>query len=498
MALSGSQRTLGLNRYNGGMKAFSAPVLRLAVLLTTLLLPLAPQAQERLPAVVAQALKAAGVPQTSVAVLVQEADARMPRVSFNADKPMNPASVMKLLTTYAALDLLGPAYTWKTEAYALGPIVEGVLEGDLVLKGYGDPRLGFEQFWLLLRQLRAKGLREIRGDLVLDRSYFDSGVHDPARFDGEPLRPYNVGPDALLLNYKAIRLDFVPDIAKKTLLVSAEPAPPQFDLVNLVKLGDGACGSVWYEGIRMDLTETGAASRLILTGTYPAACGEKSRSVSVMSHAQFVAGVFRQLWAELGGKFSGGLREGIVPAQARLLARSESPALAGVVRDINKFSNNVMARQLYLTLGAEATQRPARNADAEAAIRAWLAQKELRMPELVIENGAGLSRLDRISAENLGRLLHAAYADATMPEFLASLPLAGIDGTMRKRLNGNGVAGHAHVKTGYLEGVRAIAGYVLDKRGKRIIVVFLVNHANAGASKAAQDALLACVYERSC
>ena len=487
-----------MSRYNGGMKAFPPPVLRLAGLLTTLLLPAAPQAQERLPAVVAQALKAAGVPQTSVAVLVREADARMPRVSFNADKPMNPASVMKLLTTYAALELLGPAYTWKTEAYALGPIVKGVLEGDLALKGYGDPRLGFEQFWLLLRQLRARGLREIRGDLVLDRSYFDPGAHDPARFDGEPLRPYNVGPDALLVNYKVIRLDFVPDISKKILAVSAEPAPPQFDLVNLVKLGDGACGSVWYEGIRMDLSETGAASRLILTGTYPAACGEKSRSVSVMSHAQFVAGVFRQLWAELGGKFSGGLREGVLPAQARLLARNESPTLAEVVRDINKFSNNVMARQLYLTLGAEATKRPARNADAEAAIRAWLAQKELRMPELVIENGAGLSRQDRISAENLGRLLHAAYAGPTMPEFLASLPLAGIDGTMRKRLNGNGAAGHAHVKTGYLEGVRAIAGYVLDKRGKRVIVVFLVNHANAGASKAAQDALLACVYERTC
>ena len=480
------------------MKAFPPPVLRLAGLLTTLLLPAAPQAQERLPAVVAQALKAAGVPQTSVAVLVREADARMPRVSFNADKPMNPASVMKLLTTYAALELLGPAYTWKTEAYALGPIVKGVLEGDLALKGYGDPRLGFEQFWLLLRQLRARGLREIRGDLVLDRSYFDPGAHDPARFDGEPLRPYNVGPDALLVNYKVIRLDFVPDISKKILAVSAEPAPPQFDLVNLVKLGDGACGSVWYEGIRMDLSETGAASRLILTGTYPAACGEKSRSVSVMSHAQFVAGVFRQLWAELGGKFSGGLREGVLPAQARLLARNESPTLAEVVRDINKFSNNVMARQLYLTLGAEASKRPARNEDAEAAIRTWLAQKELRMPELVIENGAGLSRQDRISAENLGRLLHAAYAGPTMPEFLASLPLAGIDGTMRKRLNGNGAAGHAHVKTGYLEGVRAIAGYVLDKRGKRVIVVFLVNHANAGASKAAQDALLACVYERSC
>ena len=460
--------------------------------------PVRAQQEERLPAPVARALKAASVPPSAVAVLVQDVDARMPRASFNADRPMNPASVMKLLTTYAALELLGPAYAWKTEAWATGPLRDGVLEGDLVLKGHGDPKLGFEQFWLLLRQLRARGLREVRGDLVLDRSHFAANGHDPARFDGEPLRPYNVGPDALLLNYKAIRLNFLPDAATKTLAVSAEPAPVQLDVVNLLKLAEGSCGSVWYEGIRMDLAHTDAAARLILTGSYPAACGEKSRHVAVLGHPQFVAGVFRQLWGELGGALQGGWREGTPPAGARLLARAESPPLAEVVREINKYSNNVMARQLYLTLGAETAKRPARAEDGEAAIRNWLAQKQLRMPELAIENGAGLSRSDRISAESLGRLLAAAYASPVMPEFIASLPLAGVDGTMRKRLGGNGVAGQAHVKTGYLDGARALAGYVLDRRGRRAIVVFLANHPNAGATKAAQDALLACVYERSC
>ena len=456
------------------------------------------QSEERLPAPVARVLKAAGVPPSAVALVVQDVDARLPRASFNADKPMNPASVMKLLTTYAALDLLGPAYTWKTEAYAAGPLRDGVLEGDLVLKGGGDPKLGFEQFWLLLRQLRARGLREIRGDLVLDRSRFAAAEHDPARFDNEPLRPYNVGPDALLLNFKSIRLGFVPDAGKKTVAIHAEPAPAPLDLVNLVKLGEGACGSAWYEAIRMDLVHTGAAARLILTGTYPAACGEKSRHVAALDHPQYVAGVFRQLWGELGGGFTGGLREGALPASARLLARADSPALAEVAREINKYSNNVMARQLYLTLGAEATGQPARAEDAEAAVRGWLARKALPMPELVIENGAGLSRAGRISADSLARLLAAAWASPVMPEFIASLPLTGVDGTMKKRLGGNGVAGQAHVKTGYLDGVRALAGYVLDRRGKRVIVVFLANHPNAAATKAAQDALLVCAWERSC
>jgi D-alanyl-D-alanine carboxypeptidase/D-alanyl-D-alanine-endopeptidase (penicillin-binding protein 4) len=456
------------------------------------------QSEERLPAPVARILKAAGVPASAVALVVQDIDARMPRASFNAEKPMNPASVMKLLTTYAALELLGPAYTWKTEAYASGPLADGTLEGDLVLKGYGDPKLGFERFWLLLRQLRAKGLREIRGDLVIDRSHFAPDGHDPARFDGEPLRPYNVGPDALLLNYKAVRLDFLPDATAGTVAVTAEPSPAQLDLLNLLKLSSGTCANAWHEGIRMDLAHSEAAARLVLTGSYPAACGEKSRHVALLDHPQYVAGVFRQLWGELGGRFSGGLREGAVPAGARLLARAESPPLAEVVREINKFSNNVMARQLYLTLGAEGAQRPARAEDAEAALRAWLAQKGLAMPELVVENGAGLSRSERIGADSLARLLAAAWASPVMPEFIASLPLVGIDGTMRRRLNGNGVAGNAHVKTGHLDGVRALAGYVLDRRGRRAVVVFLANHPNAGATKAAQDALLACAWERSC
>ncbi len=480
------------------MSAHSLADLRGIALLAILLLPAALPAQDRLPASVAHALKAASVPPSAVAIVVQEVDARMPRVSFNAEKPMNPASVMKLVTTYAALELLGPAYTWKTEAYASGPLTDGVLAGDLVLKGHGDPKLGFEQFWLLLRQLRARGLREIRGDLILDRSHFAAEDHDPARFDNEPLRPYNVGPDALLLNYKSIRLAFVPDAARKTVAVSAEPALAQLDLLNLLKAGDEACGTDWHEGIRMDLVPAGAATRLILTGSYPAACGEKQRHVSVLNHPQFVSGVFRQLWTELGGSIGGGLREGAVPAGAQLLARGESPALAEVVREINKYSNNVMARQLYLTLGAETAKRPARAEDAEAAVRSWLAQKGLAMPELAIENGAGLSRSDRISADSLARLLADAWASPVMPEFLASLPLAGIDGTLKKRLNGKGVAGRAHLKTGYLDGVRALAGYVLDRRGRRAIAVMIINHPNAGATKAAQDALLACAYERNC
>jgi D-alanyl-D-alanine carboxypeptidase/D-alanyl-D-alanine-endopeptidase (penicillin-binding protein 4) len=478
-------------------------VLRLLLLLLLPALPAAAQNvayEERLPIPVARALKAAGIPQTAVAVAVQETGAVFPRVSVNANTPMNPASVMKLVTTFAALELLGPAYSWKTSVLAASPVTlpppDGVLAGDLYLVASGDPKLTFEQFWLLLRQLRARGLREIRGDLVLDRSAFAEVAHDEAAFDAKPLRPYNVGPDALLLNFKALRLTLLPE--GQRILVLPEPAPANLDLVNLLKPGAAPCppGSEWREALRADLARHGDNFRLTLTGSYPTACGEQKWNIGLLPHAQYVLGVFRQLWSELGGNLSGGVRDGAPPAGARLLASVDSPPLAEIVRDINKYSNNVMARQLFLTLGQKGNGG-ATTAQADEAVRAWLESKALRVPELVLDNGSGLSRRERISADGIARLLAAAWKSAVMPELMSSLPLLAVDGTMRKRLRDGSAAGQAHIKTGSLEGVKTMAGYVLDKSGRRQIVVFFVNHPHAAAARAAQDALLQWVYERA-
>ena len=438
-----------------------------------------------LPRPTTQALRAAGIPASAVSAWVQEVGAGRPTLAVRAETPRNPGSVMKLVTTFAALELLGPAYRWKTEAYLDGE--------DLVLRGRGDPKLNYESFWMLLRNLRGRGLRDLRGDVVLDRSYFGSALYSP--FDSEPFRPYNVTPDALLVNFKSLRFTFIPE-PDNGVRVYAEPALPGLEILNSLKLGAGTCpdGNRAFRDVIQAQFQS-RPPRASFVGTYPLMCGERELNVALHDPRDYVAAMIRQLWSEMGGSWSGNVREGTLSPSARLIYAHESDPLAEIVRDINKYSNNVMARQLFLTVGGELAGPPARAEEAARVIRQWLAAKKIDAPEVVLENGSGLSRLERISAQHMGALLLAAWRSPVMPEFVSSLPVVAADGTMRKRLKGERIAGSAHIKTGLLSDARAIAGYVLDRQGRRQAVVMIANHANAPQADAAMDALLEWVYE---
>ncbi len=438
-----------------------------------------------LPQPVRDALARSGIPADAAALVVRDVSGKDVVAWHNPAKSMNPASVMKLVTTAAALDLLGPAYTFRTEILAGGEIVNGVLEGDLIVKGYGDPKLTYDRIWAALRQLRERGLREVRGDLVFDRSFFAPVAYDAAKFDGKPRRAYNVGPDALLVNFKTVTFHIYLDGA--SVRAVAEPPIPSIELLTRLKPVPGPCGD-WGERITFEAEETGMLATAQLSGDFPVSCGEKVWNASLFDHPSYDAALFRSLWTEAGGKLFGKSREGRAPADARLLLRLDSAPLADIVSDINKFSNNVMARQLFLTLSAEMGPPPAEARRSAEAIAAWMKTRGLDASALVLENGAGLSRIERFTAQGFAGLLEVMWKTELMPEFISSLPIPGVDGTLKKRLNG--AAGQAHIKGGTLNDVRAIAGYVLDRNGKRWIVVFIVNHPNAAASQPAQDALL--------
>ncbi|MDP1951525.1 MAG: D-alanyl-D-alanine carboxypeptidase/D-alanyl-D-alanine-endopeptidase [Nitrosomonas sp.] len=454
-----------------------------------------------LPAQVQQALKQAGIPESAVGIYVHEIGATQPILAINADEAMNPASVMKLVTTFAGLELLGPAYTWETAIYAHGKLENGVLQGDLVIKGYGDPKLDLENFWLLIHRLRQTGLHEITGDLILDHTHYDIPSDDPGAFDGQPYRTYNILPEALLVNYRTSALHLTPQPENNTVRLVVDPLPDSLLLKNNLKLTRGDCGD-WRSLLDTEIhpDENGRLS-VSLKGSYSVNCGKKSHFLGLHDSSTYTRDLFQRLWAQQGGIFQGKVLIGTAPEGILPLKIYQSPPLTEVVRGINKFSNNIAARQLYLTLGtAKApahSKSPVTLAKSDIAIRQWLASRQMIFPELVVENGSGLSRNERISANHMGKFLLAAFQSSVMPEFISSMPIAAVDGTMRNRLSGTPVSGLAHLKTGALWDVSALAGYMLNKSGRRIVVVFFVNHARSDAARPVMDRLLQWLYAGS-
>jgi len=439
-------------------------------------------AAARLPPEVYAALERAKVPPEALVVVVQEAGTTRTRLAWRADTAVNPASLTKLLTTYAALDLLGPAWAWNTPVWLQGTVNDGVLEGNLVIKGSGDPKLVPERLWLLLRRVQQLGVREIRGDIVLDRSAFSVPEQNAAEFDGEPMRPYNVRADALLLAYRSVLLSFTPDAARGLALVGIDPPLAGVRADTSVPLSAGACND-WRGELKADFSDP---ARLRLAGSFPLACGEKTWPMAYADPRSYNDRVLSGLWREMGGKLGGSVRDGVAPATPPSFM-VVSPALSEVVREINKFSNNVMAQQLFLTLGLVRGASGSPEASREV-LRRWLGERLGRAAEhAVIDNGSGLSRETRLTAQQLARVLQSAWASPVMPELLASLPVSGTDGTLTRS---KATPGRAHLKTGSLRDVAGVAGYVLAQGGRRYVVVAVINHPNANAARPAIDTLV--------
>ncbi len=458
-----------------------------------------------LPPEVAAALDRAKLPREALVAVVQEVGSATPRLAHQADLAVNPASLMKLATTFAALELLGPTWSWATPVWLQGAVTDGVLQGNLAVKGTGDPKLVVERVWLLLRRVQQLGVREIRGDIVLDRSAFSSspasasasasasapaepGAPEPdaGAFDGEPLRPYNVRADALLLNQKTLVFTFTPDLARGVARVATDMPLAGVRVDASVPLGAGTCDD-WRSSLRADFSDP---LRVRFAGTYAASCLEKTWPVAYADPKRYNERALAGLWAEMGGRLTGTVRDGAAPTSPAVRPDFEfaSPPLAEVVRDINKYSNNVMAQQLFLTLGL--TQRGAGTPEAARdVLRTWALARlgPVAGAAFVIDNGSGLSREARVTAQALARLLQVAWSSPVMPELMSSLPVTGLDGTLKRS---RAMLGRAHLKTGSLRDVNGVAGYVLGASGRRHVVVAIVNHPNANAARPVLDALV--------
>lgn len=488
-----------------------------------------------LPPSVQAALARSGLPPEALTVLVAPARGHgAPVVSVRASEPVNPASVMKLVTTYAAMDVLGPAFRWRTGFYADGPVADGVLRGNLYIQGGGDPKWVMERITEALQAVQAQGVRVVRGDLVLDQSAFRLPPLDPAAFDGEHLRPYNATPEALLVNFKSLVLGLVPDAGAGVARVTFEPPLAGVRVDATVPLTRGPCAD-WRSALQARFDDP---DRVQLSGSYSARCGERSWPVAYVQPEQFAARALEGLWRSAGGMLTGGVRQGTVPAGARLLHEAWSLPLTDIVADVNRFSNNVMAQQVFLTLGRVPASTMKAAAAADVAIvrtasqvpgvangpeagRAWGPERGLdpmllaipatpegarerlaqwwvtrlgpRWPAPLLVNGSGLSRDERITGEALLALLRDAVQHPDGAAWMQSLPVAGVSGTAA-RMGARGILkqalGNARIKTGSLRDVVSVAGYVSGPEGQVWAVVAIANHPEAERARPVLDAVL--------
>ena len=468
-----------------------------------------PLARAQLPEPVAATLAASGIAPDALSVLVLRDDTTL--LSYLAERPMQPASTMKLVTTLVALETLGPVFRGRTELRSSGDVIKGVLKGDLVLRGGADADFTGDVLEKMLRTVRQAGIKQIAGKLVLDRSLFSPARLDigQAPFDTAPEAYYNVIPDALLVNKNMLHIGM--RSSANQLQLDMQPMLDNVTVTSAMTLTDAVCAR-WEDGWQPPHATPGPGGRItvVLHGSFPKHCAQAT-GINVVDRQQYVGRLLRATWKKLGGGFAaeanGDVIEGIAAPDAHLLAEHVSRALPEVIRDINKLSDNALARTVFLSLGsleadpvlgsrpltfAATAAADTTQARADLAVRAWMRRHGIDDAGLVIDNGSGLSRLERITPLQLGALLKAGQRSDWAPEFLASMPIVAVDGTMRRRLKDSPAAGHARMKTGTLANVVAVAGYVRDALGQQCVVVAMINsdQVGNGRGRAVLDALV--------
>lgn len=448
---------------------------------------------DSLPPPIQRALTKCKVPPKDFSLSIVPLTTADGAVKFNASVPRVPASSAKVITSAAALQLLGPAKVWTTRFVAAEkPDANGVLKGDIYLVGRGAPSFTIERFWLLVDNLRASGIKEIKGNLIADRSYFNTPEVNPFSFDGEGNRPYNLGPDALMVNSRSFFIKIRPDKEKGVANLFPEPRIEGVKIPETIPLSKEGCGA-WRKQIDPDFSNP---AKPTFKGKFPVKCGAKDYFYTSLSPNDYLQVVFADMWKKAGGTWTGKVVNGKLPEDTKdfaVLASSYSEPLTKLVYNMNKYSDNIIARQLFLALGKTEKGEPKTLQAARASLYEWTASLKIPSESLKVDNGSGLSRTTNVTADAFTTILKHMWKSPRMPEFVSSLPISGEDGTMKKR---NVAKSYAHVKTGYIQNVRSIAGYVQTKDGNRYAVAAIVNGPSAMGSVPVMDAVISWIYSR--
>ncbi len=464
---------------------------------------------EPLPPPLAAALRSSGLPIDSFGLYARPVDGGAEALAaLNSERHFMLASTAKLVTTLSALDLLGPAHRWRSQALASAPVVNGRLAGDLVIVG-GDAGLTPGQMRDWFKAMHEQGLRHVAGRIVLQHLTLLPD-QDPAQAAtlAEESAP-GATPEARSYNRGALVVAVGPTSgAKAAVTLQPQPQPLGVVVVNDVLMG-GECAA-WARW-RSAAESGGGPAQLWVRGRWDTRCGRQEIAyVQPPASARLVVPALvaatpsapllsistprlvAMWWSQAGGT----LRRGVVetqrtarPAQAaeppRAWASEISTPLAELVREINKTSNNVAARQLMLSLGSGRGLVP-----AQQRVREWLRGQGVADADLRVDTGSGQSRAEHGTPRSLVQLLQNAWRRPGAQAFVDSLPIAGVDGTLTHRMQAGSATGHAYLKTGTLHDARALAGYVRARSGKVYAVAALANHADAARATPALGAFI--------
>ena len=446
-------------------------------------------AQNYLPGSVKDALRSAELSETQMTASVVPLDGGKLNLNWREGKKIQPASTEKMITTLAALELLGPNWHWETAFSYAGDWQNGALMGTLYVKGGGDPQYVAESLWRDLSRMKSMGIEKISGDVVIDRSYFEHYAQDP-EFQDDWHRPYTAEADAALLNYQSIVMKISPDqnfgVAKVTV------APELLGLVvpKTVPLSASKGCVRWLQALDL---KTENPWKPKFEGAMPSGCNEKNFGYLVRNPNEYWKAYLATLCEQVGITWKGTVKSGIVPNDAKLLFEVWSDDLGTLVRLTNKFSNNVFARHMFLTLAAKDNPGvPATYTHAREVLDAWLHYAVKVSPgDIFVDNGSGLTRKSRVTARAMTRLIAYGWRSPRMPEWISSFPISGLDGTMYKRAVAQG---SAYIKTGLLRDVKSAGGLIQAKSGRRYAMFSAIEGEKATRTDAPIDRLIEWVY----
>lgn len=409
-------------------------------------------------------------------------------IIHNAEKSFNTASLVKIFTTYIALKDLGPSYKWRSEFLYTGKVDKDILKGDLIFRGTGDASFSIADLEKMIREVQRLGIKKITGNLVLDYSFFGVMPKD-INFDDNPYRAYNVLPSPISVQSNTINFKF--NIDKNIIEIISEPNLSQLTIINNLKKTNRSCAN-WKSSLGVDKINSETVE---FKGSFSDRCVGKEIDLALLDNSVYFHENFKDIWQRNGGLYSGIMKKNFEePTNAIVISTHHSKPVSELIRDINKFSLNLMARNLMLTIIKEVTgERPTEDM-VNGYVNSWLSQKEMTFENFYVDNGAGLSRDIKISPNQLLQILQKIYNDPLMPEIIASFPIASIDGTLRDRMQSKKFKQKGHFKTGSLKDVVGIAGFFLNNDGDMHSFVFIMNGKNAKKAQPFIDDLIGLNY----